>query len=157
MLSPSEPASKASSSLKYLNKRYRFVFFGRVRKTAKSDYKLRHVSLSFCLTAWNISAPTERIFKNSDIWLFLENMSRKFWIMGTLHEDQYTLLISRSTLLRMRKVSDKSCRENRDALLCSATFFLRKSCRLWKTWNKFCTTEQATDDNIAHAHPILDP
>jgi len=132
MLSPSESASKASSSLKYRTKRYRFVFLRRVRKTAKSDYKLRHISLSFCLTAWNNSAPTERSFKNFDIWLFLENMSRKFWIMGTLHEDQYTLLLSRSTLLTIRKVSDKSRRENRDALLCSITFFFKKIVPLMK-------------------------
>jgi len=34
---------------------------------------------------------------------------------GTLHEDQYTLLtISRSVLLRMRNVPDKSCRENQN-------------------------------------------
>jgi len=33
--------------------------------------------------------------------------------MGTLHEDQYTFLItSRSVLHRMRKVSGKICREN---------------------------------------------
>jgi hypothetical protein len=32
---------------------------------------------------------------------------------GTLHEDQHTFLItSRSILLRMRNVSDESCREN---------------------------------------------
>jgi len=32
--------------------------------------------------------------------------------MGTLHEDQYTfLIICHSFLLRMRNVSDKSCRE----------------------------------------------
>ena len=34
---------------------------------------------------------------------------------GTLHEDQYTfLIISHSFLLRMRDVSDKSCRENQN-------------------------------------------
>jgi len=33
--------------------------------------------------------------------------------MGSLHEDRYTfLIISRSVLLRMKNVSDKSCREN---------------------------------------------
>ena len=37
-------------------------------------------------------------------------------ITGTLHEDRYTLLIiSRSFLLSMRNVSDKSCRENPNA------------------------------------------
>ena len=51
--------------------------------------------------------------------------------MGTLHEHQYTFMItSRLILLRMRNVSDESCRENQNTLLCSITF-LRKSCRLW--------------------------
>ena len=32
---------------------------------------------------------------------------------GTVHEDQYTfLIVSRLVLLRLRNVSDKSCREN---------------------------------------------
>ena len=36
-------------------------------------------------------------------------------ISGTLHEDEYTfLIISRSFLLIMRNVSDKSCRENQN-------------------------------------------
>ena len=36
-------------------------------------------------------------------------------ITGTLHEDQHTfLIISRLILLRMRNVSDKSCRENQN-------------------------------------------
>jgi len=40
-------------------------------------------------------------------------------MMGTLHEDQYTfLIISRSFLLRMRNISDKSCRESQKTYLC---------------------------------------
>jgi hypothetical protein len=50
-----------------------------------------------------------------DIWLYFENLSRKFnihlnvtRITGSLHEDQYTfVIISRSVLLRMGKFSDK--------------------------------------------------
>jgi len=35
--------------------------------------------------------------------------------MGTLHEDQYTfLIISHPLLLRVRNVSDRSCRENQN-------------------------------------------
>ena len=35
--------------------------------------------------------------------------------MGTFHEDRYTFLkISRSVLLGMRNVSDKSCAENQN-------------------------------------------
>ena len=53
--------------------------------------------------------------------------------MGTLHEDQYTLLISRSIILRMRNVSDKSCGQNRNThfMLNIFFFFFRKSCHLW--------------------------
>jgi hypothetical protein len=38
---------------------------------------------------------------------------------------------------------------------CSVIVF-RKSCRLWENVEKYCTVGQATDDNIAHAHRILD-
>jgi hypothetical protein len=51
------------------------------------------------------------------ILVFLENMLIKFkflenptGITATLHEDRYTfLIISRSALLRMRNVAEKSC------------------------------------------------
>ena len=46
--------------------------------------------------------------------------------MGTLHEDQYTfMIIPCSVLLRMRNVSDKSCRENQSThFLFSNIFFI---------------------------------
>ena len=47
--------------------------------------------------------------KSCRLWDNLETMT------GTLHEDLYTILIiCRSVLLRMRNVSDKSCRENQN-------------------------------------------
>ena len=43
---------------------------------------------------------------------------------GTLHEDQYTFLaIFRSFLLRMRNVSDKSCKENKNTHFMLCNFF----------------------------------
>jgi len=30
------------------------------------------------------------------------------------------------------------------------------SCRLWDTVEKYCRAEQATDDNVAHVHCMLD-
>jgi hypothetical protein len=33
---------------------------------------------------------------------------------------------------------------------------VRKSCHLWDDVEKHCKTGQATDDNIAHAHWMLD-
>jgi hypothetical protein len=35
-------------------------------------------------------------------------------------------------------------------------FFPRKSCLLWDNVEKYCRTEHATDDNMVHAHCMLD-
>jgi len=35
-------------------------------------------------------------------------------------------------------------------------FFFRKSCNLWDNVEKYCRAGQATDENIAHAHCMLD-
>ena len=50
--------------------------FRLVRKIAKSDYWLRYVCLFVCLSAWNNSSPTERIFMKYDR-VFFENLSMK--------------------------------------------------------------------------------
>jgi hypothetical protein len=78
--------------------------------------------LSFHLSAWKNSAPTGRIFMKFYIWVFFQNLLRKFKfnynlirILCTFHEDQYTfLIISGSVLFRMRNVSDVSCTENQN-------------------------------------------
>jgi hypothetical protein len=58
-----------------------------------------------------------------------------------------TFIISCWILLRMRNVSDKSCRENQNTLsVCS--YFFRKSCHLWDNGEKYCRPRQVTDDNI---------
>jgi len=41
-------------------------------------------------------------------------------------------------------------------ILCSTTFIFRKSCRLWDKVEEYCTTVQATDDSMTHAHCMLD-
>jgi len=77
-------------------------------------------------------------------------------ISGTLHEDQCTSCItSRSILLRMRNVSDKSCTENQNTHFVFSNFS-RKSCRLWDNVEKYCRAGQATDDSMARAHCMLD-
>jgi hypothetical protein len=40
-------------------------------------------------------------------------------------------------------------------VLCSATFF-HKSCRLWDNVEWYCKAGQPTDDDMAHAHCMLD-
>jgi hypothetical protein len=68
------------------------TFLGPFAKLRKSDYYLRHVCLSACLSPWKKSAPTERISIKFDIGEFFENLSTelKFHlnvarITGTLH------------------------------------------------------------------------
>jgi hypothetical protein len=62
-----------------------------VRKTAKSDYQIRHV----CPFVWNTSASTGRIFMKFDVWGFFRKFVdiiryslRADKINGILHEDQ---------------------------------------------------------------------
>jgi len=50
------------------------VLFRRVRKISNIDYYLHHV----CPSACSNSAHTGQIFMKFDIWVFLENLSRKF-------------------------------------------------------------------------------
>jgi hypothetical protein len=102
---------------------------------------------------------TENIMKRP---VFFQNLSRKFkfdWRLarktGTLHVNLCTFMtVSRWILLRMRNVSDKSCREIKTHILCSINVF-RKSYRLWDNVEKYCRTRRATD-NTAHAHCVLD-
>ena len=76
-------------------------------------------------------ASTCRIFMKIGIWALFESPSTYFKfhlnrtvIKGTLHEDPCTfLIISRSFLLIMRNVSDKSCGENHNKHFMFNTFF----------------------------------
>jgi hypothetical protein len=111
---------------------------------------------SSCLSAWNNSPPTGRSFMKFCIWVFFENLSRKFKfhsnlsrITDTLHEVLCTfVIISRSVLLRMRNISDKSCRENQSTHFMFSNLFFRKSCRLWDNVGKRCRARQARDENV---------
>jgi hypothetical protein len=99
--------------------------------------------LSVCPTTCNNSTATGRVFIKLVIWVFFENMPRKFkfhWnqtrITGTLHEDKHTfLIISRPILLKLRNVSDKNFIEIQTHISCSIKLF-RKSFRLWNNAKK---------------------
>ena len=65
----------------------------------------------------------------------------------TLHEDKYTVFISRSFLLRMRNVSKEICREIQDTRFIFNTVTLfRKSYRLWDNMEKYVRAREARDD-----------
>jgi len=70
---------------------------------------------------------------------------------GTLHEDQYTLLIiSLSFLRRMRNVSDKSCTENQNQCSMHINFFSASRTVYEIMWKKigYGSAWQTTGDNI---------
>ena len=66
--------------------------------------------------------------------------------MGTLREAQHTFLItSRSVLLRMRNVSDNSCREHKNRFYVKyLLFFFGKSVVYEGNVEKYCVAERDT-------------
>ena len=128
--------------------------FRRVRKIAKSDYYLRCICPPVCLSALNNSAPTRRIFTKFDMWGFFEPLSIKLKfhsyltiITGTLHEHLRTfMIIPRLIFLRMRHVSDKSCRDNQNTHFMLNNFF-PKIVPFMRYVEKYGRARQATDDN----------
>jgi len=113
-----------------------FVIFQPLGALAKLWKTTFSFVMSVRLSAGNDSASSEWIFMKFYIWVFSKicreiQVSLKSEKKGTLHEDQYTILIiSRSVHLRMRNFSDKRCRENQNTFKFNKSF--RKSCRLWK-------------------------
>jgi len=76
---------------------------------------------------------------------------------GTLREDRYTFwIIPLSVILRVSSVSDHSCRESRNRHFMFNNLFSKIVPFLWDNVEKYCTAAQATDDNMAHAHCMLD-
>jgi hypothetical protein len=75
---------------------------------------------------------------------------------GTLHEERYTFLSHLAQFFLEWKMFQAEVVEKLEThILCSVTFFFRKSCRLWDNVEKCGRPGQATDDNMAHAHCML--
>ena len=72
---------------------------------------------------------------------------------GTVHADQYTFLItSHSFLLRVRNVSDKSCRENQNTRFVFSDFFPVNRSVYEIMWEQFVERGGPQTDNMARAH-----
>jgi hypothetical protein len=84
------------------------------------------VLLSICLSAWNNSTFSERIFMTFDIWVFF------FWKRNVSY-----------------KVVDKL-----KTLILFSVKFLRKSCLLWENVGKYNKAGEATDDSIIGARAL---
>ena len=65
-------------------------------------------------------------------------------------------IMSCSILLTMRSVADKVVEKIKTHISCSITFFFRLSCHLVDKIEKYCRAGRVTDDNMAHAHFMLD-
>ena len=110
-------------------------------------------------SAWNISAPTERIFMTFDIrGFFFQERPEKIQVsLNSIRNYEYftcrpvcIMTVSRSILPRMRNVSDKSCRENQNTHFVFSNFFSpRKSYRLWDNVEKYGRAGQTTDRSWA--------
>jgi len=74
-------------------------------------------------------------FSKKKLWRTLKFHYNRTRITGTLHEDQYNfLIISRSVLLRMRNVSDKVCRGNKNTHFALSNFSFNRAVyeTMWK-------------------------
>ena len=58
-------------------------------------------------------------------------------------------------VLRMRNISDNSCRENQNTHFLFSDFF-RISFIVYENVEKYCRAGQTTDDNMVHAHCMQD-
>jgi len=142
-----------------------FVFvylycFWRVKKIANSDCLLRH----FCLSAWKKSAPQRSDFRDIlYLGIFRKSVDKiKVSLKSDMNNGYFTwrpiyiFIIYRSVLLRMRgNVSHKSCREIQNTIYVQQLFFFNRA-RSWDNVEKHSTAGQARDNNIAHAHCMLD-
>jgi len=63
---------------------------------------------------------------------------------GTLLVESCILMISRSILLRLKNVSDQTCRQNQNTHFVFNILFFRKWFRLRDNVEKYCRVGQAT-------------
>jgi hypothetical protein len=98
-------------------------------KFRKATVSLRLSICSSVLSAWSKSAPTGRIFMKSGIWVFFENLSRKFKYFT---KDQCTFFLSHLAeyFLEWELFHANVVEKIESHILRSITFF-RKPCRLW--------------------------
>jgi hypothetical protein len=68
----------------------------------------------------------------------------------------FFFIITRTDLLRMRNVPDNSCTENKNTYSVFNKFLFLKSCLLLYNVENFCRDGQATYNNMADAHCVLD-
>jgi hypothetical protein len=99
-----------------------------------------------------------------DIWIFLENLSRKiqFSLKSDKNKGYFTwrpiyifLSYLAQFILEWKTFQTITVDKLEPHVSCTVICF-RKSCRLWNNVEKYCRAKHVTDDNMAHAHCMLD-
>jgi len=131
--------------------------------------KLRRATITFVMSvrpsACNNSARTGRIFIKFDIWGFFRKSVEK--IQVSLNSDKnkgyctwrpiYIFLTYLAHLfLEWEMMQTKVVEKIKTHFAFINFFFFRKWYRLWENVEEYCRARQATDNNTAHAHFMLD-
>jgi hypothetical protein len=105
-----------------------------------------HGSTRFLLDGFSWNLVFEYFFRKTvkKIYISLKSDRNKWhftwrpiYSNSTLHEDRCTfLIISHSSLRRLRNVSEESCRDDQNTYIMFSNIFFRKSCRLWDNVGK---------------------
>jgi hypothetical protein len=126
-----------------------FRHFVKMRKETVSFLMYVRLSAQNIKFSWNLIFEFSKISRENQISLKSEK-KKGYYTWRAVYS-----FISHSFLLIMRNVLDRSCRQNQNTFLYSKTYF-RKTWRLWDNVEKYCRARQATEDNMAHAHYMLD-
>ena len=94
---------------------------------------------------------------------FMKNCREKLFhwnrirVTDTLHVELYIFWnMSYSILFRMRNISIEICRRNQNTHFAFINYFFENRAVYEIMWGGYCRAEEATDENIAHAHCKLD-
>jgi hypothetical protein len=129
---------------------------------------LRKATIGFVMSACPSIRPhgTSRLQLDGFSWnLIFENFRKAVEKIRVLLESDknngycmwrplYVFIISRSVLLRMRNVSGKLYKQYQNIF--SFQYFFSTIIRFMRKCGKYCRAGQATVDNMAHAHCMLD-
>ena len=116
--------------------------------------------------AWNNSTLTKRMCMKLDIWAFFGNLSRKFrfYLKPVTNNVYFTWRpiyifghICLSSSYNEKRFKKKPFRANQNTYFRFGIFFFFENRTIYEVmWQKCGRVWQATVDNIAHAHCLLD-
>ena len=124
--------------------------------------KLRKATISFVMSVrlpldgflWNlIFEYFQKHVEESEVSLKSDTHNRYFTLRSTYIFDHISLSASQNEKCFRQNLYRKS--KHTFYVKYSFFFHFRKSCRFWARVEKYCTTGQATDDIMTHAHCML--